>query len=139
MHCIDPSTRRCSPFQITGGVNRAANAEAQVHSYADDGEAKVVANPHVNLPALLDLLQSKQEQPAHYEEHARAHEQLDVERGYRDPVLATLHASMQAPPPPPSSGGKQRKRKVEKQHKSCDTVRQKAPTLEQGTYTAREE
>ena len=68
----------------------AADAQAQVDGCANEGEAEVVADTAVQLPAFLDLLHPEHQQPSHDEEHADPDQELDVEHGHREEVVYFL-------------------------------------------------
>ena len=70
----------------TEDVHQAASADAKVDSRANEGEAEVVADTAVQLPALLDLLHPEHQQPAHDAEHADPDEELDPEVGHIDKI-----------------------------------------------------
>lgn len=60
-----PNDHSLSP--VVDDMNRAGHADAQVDSRANQGQAEVVANSSVNLPALLDFLHPEQKQPGYDE------------------------------------------------------------------------
>ena len=56
----------------------------------EGGEAKVITDTAVQLPALLDLLHPEHQQPGHDEEHADPDDELDVKHGHVDEIGTSL-------------------------------------------------
>ena len=88
--CVLHGPRLHSHVFFAEEVDQSTNADAQVGGYAHKGESKVEADAGVNLPALLDLRHSENQQPGHDDEHADPNEELHIQVTYLDDIASSL-------------------------------------------------
>ena len=79
-----------SPRVVEEDVERAADAEGKVYSRADDGEAEVVPDTAVQMPALLDLLHPEPQEPGHDPQHAEPDDELRTVYGHVEETASCL-------------------------------------------------
>lgn len=76
---------------VVGDVKQSGYADDQVDGRANQGQAEVVPDAGVKLPALFDLLRPEYKQPGYDDQHAQPHQKLDEEMGDGNPGMSPLY------------------------------------------------